>query len=206
MENIIRTFIAKVLPDLEENTTGLYALSLVEEPAVDIIDGSQVFYAFDKQETIEYKFADEEKHIVTGVIMLANTPIERYNKELGKHYITYPPETIQLMMEKAMKLSTVNNLNLQHNSEDKTNGLYLIESYIKDSTKGIVPERFSKIPDGSWIASYKVTDMDLWEEIKLGKDIKGFSLEGNFGYQEVKLSKDENKEDSFESFINELLK
>ena len=60
MENIIRTFIAKVLPDLEENTTGLYALSLVEEPAVDIIDGSQVFYAFEKQETIEYKLADEE--------------------------------------------------------------------------------------------------------------------------------------------------
>jgi hypothetical protein len=109
-------------------------------------------------------------------------------------------------MEKAMKLNKVNNLNLQHNSEDKTNGLYLIESYIKDSTKGIVPERFSKIPDGSWIASYKVTNMDLWEEIKLGKYIKGFSLEGNFGYQEVNFSKDENKEDSFESFINELLK
>ena len=53
----------------------------------------------------------------------------------------------------------------------------MIESMIIDKERGVCPNEFSNLPDGSWIVSYKITDESLWDEIKNGNKLNGFSIE-----------------------------
>jgi hypothetical protein len=195
------TFIAKINPDFDD-ASGMYALSLVESPAI----GDNLFLAFNDETKVELRFKDEEKHIVTGVVMLADTPIYRCNEEMGEYYILFDRENIQIMKEKVMKLGYFNKLNLQHNKKEQTNGLYLIEIYTKDINKGINPEAFKKATDGSLIASYKITDENLWAKIKANEEIKGFSLEGLFDFEQLMSTQVvETKKESFDDFIHNLI-
>ena len=41
----------------------------------------------------------------------------------------------------------------------------MLESYFVDNIKS-VPQKFGKIPEGSWIMSYKVVDKKIWNMIK----------------------------------------
>ena len=67
-------------------------------------------------------------------------------------------------------------------------GVYLIESFIIDSMRGIkAPEGFEDLPDGSWFISCKVDNEAIWNDyIKSGK-FKGFSVEGLFTDRKVEL-------------------
>ena len=67
-------------------------------------------------------------------------------------------------------------------------GIELVQFFIKDSEKGITPQGFEHVSDGSLFAEYQVTNDDLWNSIKEGV-FKGFSLEGFFSHEIVKLNK-----------------
>ena len=89
------------------------------------------------------------------------------------------------MAEKMLKDGTFNNVDTQHNMEF-IDGLSLIELYIKDSKKGIVPSFLQNIPDGTLIASYHIKDDILWDSVKNGKLLNGFSLAGVFDFEGLK--------------------
>ena len=174
--------------------TGMNAIALVEFPAVEVD-----FLAFDKMESI--KLSDEKREI-TGVVCLADVPIYRYNPQLGEHYILFTKDLIKSMILKYFKMGLNNNVNIEHEGS-LISGLTMIESYIKDSSRNISPVEFEAIPDGSWIATFKVENDDVWNQVKNMKTLKGFSLEGLFSYgQEVEMS----KEESFEEWIDDILK
>ena len=180
--------------------TGMYALSIVEKPAV----GTSLFYAFDEDKPlIKYQFKEAEQ-IITGVAILADTPIFRRNKELGEHFIIFSKDSIKMMVEKLFKENKFNNINLQHDDNNTVNSVYLTESYFIDRDKGINPEEFKEATDGSWVVSYKVTDKTLFNDIVTSGKFNGFSLEGNFQYKNVE--KFEEVKNEFEEYINELLK
>lgn len=180
--------------------TGMYALSIVEKPAV----GTSLFYAFDEDKPlIKYQFKEAEQ-IITGVAILADTPIFRRNKELGEHFIIFSKDSIKMVVEKLFKENKFNNINLQHDDNNTVNSVYLTESYFIDREKGINPEEFKEATDGSWVVSYKVTDKTLFNDIVTSGKFNGFSLEGNFQYKNVE--KFEEVKNEFEEYINELLK
>ena len=160
----------------KDDTTGMDAISLVNQPAVE-----RNFLKFSNEQ--QFKF-DSDKHIISGVVALADIPIYRFNYEIGEYWVVFDKETIQLMVEKYAKNGLLNNVNLQHNDNNFVDGIYLIESYIINKERGICPVEFQDIPDGSWIASFKVENELLWEEIKNGKELKGFSLQGLFQLEE----------------------
>ena len=61
--------------DLQDDDTGVYAISFVDDPATEI-----EWYAFNK-DSKPVKFAsDDNKQMITAPIMLADTPIYRYSK------------------------------------------------------------------------------------------------------------------------------
>jgi hypothetical protein len=65
----------------------------------------------------------------------------------------------------------------------------MISSYIIGGDKNpSAPEVFAKqnLQDGTWIASYKIDNDDVWNEVKNGK-FQGFSVEGNFFKDLVKI-------------------
>lgn len=154
---------------MEDTTTGLTAVSLVDFPAVE-----KDFLLFDKQEMLFT--ANEEKQIISGIALLADTPIYRRNQN-GEFYVVFEKETIRQLVEKYSKQGLFNSVNLMHQSDTFVNNVYLIESLIIDKQRGICPKEFTDCPDGSWYVSYYVDNKDLWNEIKNGEWFNGFSVE-----------------------------
>lgn len=178
---------------------GILNISLVDLPAVD-----SEFMAFREDEKeLKFKVQSEEQRIISGVLMRANYNIYREDPSLGSYYIRYSPETIRVMAEKLFKDGNQNSINLMHLPGSNVSGINLIQLFIKDSEKGIVPQGFEHIEDGSLFATYHVENDAIWNEIKNGT-FKGFSLEGLF---KVEQFKSQNEEMSLKSkFMKALLK
>ena len=152
------------------------------------------FIAFGKDQSVRYSF-NEEKRIVTGVMISANTLIYRSARpEIGipEHYVKFAPETIEQIQRNFHKNGYHNNVNLMHDPTKKVEGVFMVESYIvgNDPKQPKAPEVFAnqKLADGTWIASYKVENDQVWNMVKSGK-FYGFSVEGMFGVKEVKIQK-----------------
>lgn len=173
---------------------GIYKISLVDLPAVE-----SDFVYFNKQDKVmKFNIENEEQRMVTGVIMRANFNIYRYDEEFGEYYIKYSPETIKIMAEKMMSDGTFNNINIMHMDGTDVEGVNLVELFIKDTEKGINPSNFDDIENGSLFATYKINNDMIWNEIKNGT-FRGFSLEGIFDFDKVKLRKQNN---NYNSFLN----
>ena len=169
-----------LINDLED---GIFAVSLVSTPATE-----SNWQCFSKEEQM-YSIENEEEHIITGVIMLANTPIFRRDDSGYEYNIVYKPETIKLMSEKMLKDMAHNQIDIEHQGNILPAGtVNLVEIYIKDSEKGISPNFLKDIPDGSLIGSYKIHDDVLWNMCKEGT-LHGFSLAGWFDVKEFKDKK-----------------
>ena len=155
--------------------TGMNAISLVDAPAVE-----HNFLCFDKENKYKLEFRDEAKHIITGVVALADTPIYRYNPSIGDYWVVFTKDTIQKMIEKYSRSGLFNSVNLEHDGQRFTNSVFMIESYVVNRERNIIPVGFEDIPDGSWICSFKVEDEQLWSEIVNTDKFNGFSLQGKF--------------------------
>ena len=163
---------------IDDENTGMYCISLVDEPAVEIN-----WLAFEKQEELKFKVENEDKHIIRGVIMRANYPIYRIGNSGYEYYIQYDAETIRLMAQKYLKDGFQNNIDTQHNNQLQ-DGVYLVQWFIKDTENGINPKGFESVEDGSLFAEFKVENEEIWNQIKEGT-FKGFSLAGFFDVEEV---------------------
>ena len=184
--------------------TGMFLISLVDDPAVEAN-----FMAFSKEKHLSFKVENEEKRIVTGLVMAADRPILRQDAE-GLYYIMYDKDTINAMAERFLAMGLANNVDTQHNFEVE-DGVFLREMYIKDTVRGIDPKGFEDVEEGSLFATYHILNDEVWNKVKEG-EFKGFSLAGVF--QEVEMSKvedditDEEYEEAMDLIkkVNEKLK
>lgn len=183
-----------------DDDTGMLMISLVDRPAVE-----RNFVAFSK-ERMTYSIGDEEKRMVFGVVMLADTLIYRRDGDF-EYWIEYDRPTIEKMAEKYFRMGYQNNVDTDHNLKLE-DGIYLTQMFIKDSAKGISPEGFDDVRDGSLFGQFHVENDDVWESIKKG-DYKGFSLYGIFDVspceQEYKSNKRKDKMSKI-TRIKEMLK
>ena len=175
--------------------TGLNAISLVENPAVEVD-----FLAFAKDESAVLQFADEERHIITGIALLADTPIYRIAPDGTEYYVRFTKDCIRELVEKYFKFGLTNSVNIEHKDNQFVDGVTMLESYIIDKERGICPNEFASAPDGSWVVSYKVNNLDVWNKIKSG-EVKGFSVQGLFHIIETKLEMSSNKPNVFLSCV-----
>lgn len=177
-----------ITPDMDDVNQGMFLVSLVEEPAVAID-----FLAFAKENML-FAVQDTEKHIITGVSILADTPIYRRNKN-GEFYVQFRKEDIPAIVEKFMQRGLSNFINIQHDETTLSNtDAILVESYFVNKERGIVPNEFANVTDGSWITSYKIMNEDIWQQIKDG-DLRGFSIEISAELEPVKLEKQKTEEE-----------
>lgn len=169
---------------IDTNDEGIFCISLVDRPAVE-----SDFVYMEKDKTFQsFKVTDDMEHIVTGVLMRANFPIYRYSDKVGEYYIKYSADTIKIMAEKMLFDGTQNTINLMHKAGTYVDGVNLLETFIKDSTKGISPVGFEDIEEGSLFCTYKINNDEIWDSI-LNGDFKGFSLEGMFTIEPEKKQK-----------------
>jgi hypothetical protein len=171
----------KIQEELQDDAEVSF-IALVDKPAI-----MRDFVAF-SQDTYGQSFAiqDEDKHIISGPLMLADKPIYRNNKKFGEHFVTFSAETIKDIAIKFSKKGYQGNVNLMHDQDMQLDGLIMFESFIVDKARGIQPMAgFEDAKDGSWFGSFYVENEQAWQLIKQGK-VKGFSVEGYFEYPSEK--------------------
>lgn len=179
--------------DLNDDTTGMSAISLVTDPATE----SNFIYFSKNAKPMTFKVENEMEHKVTGCAIWANKQIYRYDPTIGEYYVVFTPDTIQKIVQKYAKEGMNNLVDLQHDGK-MVDGVVMVEYYIKDTTKGIDPKGFEDIDDGSLFVTYKIENEELWNEIiSPDSEFKGFSIEINAeikptdNYVEVEDEEDE---------------
>ena len=172
---------------INEEEDGIFCISLVDKPATQT-----EFVLFAEQEkTIKFSVDNEDKHLITSVIMVADTPIYRRDAKGNEFYIVYHKETLRQMAEKMLADGTHNNFDIMHDGEILPKGaINIVELYIVDKEKGISPN-FINIPDGSLMATYKVNDENIWQKCKDGT-FGGISLAGYFSIKDENINNNKN--------------
>lgn len=169
--------------------TGIFKVAICDNPAIQ--SGFQAFG--EEKQILKYSVQDEEQRIVLGCLMRNSYPIYRRNADGFEYFIVYTKDTIEQMSAKWLASQNVNNINLNHQEGTDQDGIYLMQAFIKDSSKGLNPSGFEDIEDGSLFAQYKVMNDEVWAAIKDGTYV-GFSLEGLFGVEPMneEFNKQEN--------------
>lgn len=162
----------------EDDEAQLDAIAFVDEPAIEMN-----WQAFNSK---QYSFkADNEKRIISGPLMVADLPIYRRTEE-GEYYGLFKAEDIYNLRNKFFKQGKSNLVNEMHDSNKMIDGVYMVESFLIDSERGINAPKGYQLTDGSWFGSYKVDNDEIWNDFIKSGEFKGFSVEGIFNT--VKIS------------------
>ncbi len=162
--------IVELFIDENDEVSGIEAISVVENPAIE-----ENFIALKNQ---EFKLAevDKEKRILMGAALIPNKPIYRQSGE-QEYYIYFSQATVRKASELFFIKGNQNNSTLEHQLELK--GLTAVESWIVESEQDKSRMYDLNVPIGTWMVSMKVNNDDVWKKVKAG-EVKGFSIEGYF--------------------------
>ena len=158
--------------------------SFVSEPATE---KEWLYFSKNKK---QLNFYDNEKQIVTSVVMLANTPIYR-NDDGYEYMLVFTAEAIEKMAYDYFSKNGFNKISINHDGKEIEGSAILLESYFVDENKK-APSNFGNLTKGTWIISYKVVDKKIWNMIK-DKKLRGFSIEVLADLKKLKLKYTNNK-------------
>jgi hypothetical protein len=183
----------KVLFNQEEND-GVYAVSLVSDPAIGV-----QFVTLSKQKEIKLATINEEQRILLGAVLIPNQPI--YRVQDGHEFnIVFPKETIKQVQQNFSSQGYQNNSTIEHSGKQIENVTF-VETWIKEDEvhDKSVMHGFNE-PVGTWYAAMKVNNDEIWNDyVKTGK-VKGFSIDGVFDMEKVNLKTEINM--NLESIVN----
>lgn len=168
-------------------------ISLVNSPATE-----SNWMCFAKQNK-EYHFSTDDKHIITGAVMIPDKIIYRCDAN-GEYNVFFSADTIRKTAENYLKALKNNTFTLEHS--DNTNKVSIIESWIKDSDCDKSTALGLNLPNGTWLISAKVNSPELWSEIKNGR-FNGFSIAGSF---RTATAEEQSLIDEAEEYLNNILK
>lgn len=173
----------RISEDLDDNAEVSY-VALVDRPAIQ-----RNWNAF--KQNFKFEIVSEEKRIISGPLMLSDSPIYRNDATHGEYYVVFSKDTIFKIAQKFFKKGYQNNVNLMHDQSQQVDGITMFESFISDKERGISAMKgFEDAPDGSWFGSFKVDNDEVWAKVKSG-EFKGFSVEGIFEYSKAKTKEQE---------------
>ena len=178
MEKKIPTYKIVVNPD--DETTGVYAVSLVDEPAIEV-DWIKL-----SRHIVEFEFqANKDKQMLFGPLLIPNKLIFRRDSDGNEYNILFDEDTIQIIADKYNENKLGDIFNFQH-SNKKVEAV-LLQNWITgeiDKSK----EYGFELPKGTWFGGVKVKDEKFWlEEIKTEK-VKGFSVEIKAGTELIEMA------------------
>lgn len=163
---------------------GVYAVSLVDEPAME---GD--FIQFNKQTEVKFATVDESKRRVMGLILEPNKDVLRFDKETGEYYtVFFTEQDIEDVAYNFQKKGYQSNSTLQHDGK-KIEGVTFVELWMVSDSKIDKSSNYGfNYPKGSWMGVMQFDNDDAWSEYKNG-NIKGFSIDAFMQFEEVNLNK-----------------
>ena len=170
--------------DEEDMDAGVFAISLVESPAIEAN-----WITLSKQLKIELATADTEKRILLGPVLIPNKLIPRLDEETGEEYdIKFDEAVIEKAAQLYMMRQHNNDATLEH--AESIDDLSVVESWlVVDSNNDKSNAYGLSYPKGTWMVMMKVNNPTIWEDYVKNGAVKGFSLEGLFGHNLVEASK-----------------
>jgi hypothetical protein len=174
----------KMFIDEEDMDSGVFAISLVESPAIEAN-----WITLSKQLKIELATADTEKRILLGPVLIPNKLIPRLDEETGEEYdIKFDEAVIEKAAQLYMMRQHNNDATLEH--AESIDDLSVVESWlVVDSNNDKSNAYGLSYPVGTWMVMMKVNNPTIWEDYVKNGVVKGFSLEGLFGHNLVEASK-----------------
>jgi hypothetical protein len=124
------------------------------------------------------------------LVLEPNKPV--YRNQNGEEFnIVFNEETIKNLSYHFFKAGHQKNSTIEH--KDKINGVTFVESWlVEDSKKDKSALYGFSYPKGSWVATMKVDDDDIWNNyVKTGK-VQGFSVDAMLELKEVNLKSEVN--------------
>ena len=176
---------------------GVFAISLVEDPAM-----KGFFLALKEQEVIQLKEIDKEQRILMGLVLEPNKPI--YRNQNGEEFnIVFKEDVIKELSHNFFKGGFQKNSKLEH--ESPIEGVTFVESWLVEDPKIDKSANFGfSYPKGSWIATMKVENDDIWNNyIKTGK-LKGFSVDAMIDLKEINLKTEKMESNLVNDFIKDV--
>jgi hypothetical protein len=179
MKNILKR-IKEIIIDDEDNEVGVYAVSVVDDPATFV-----PFEYFAKQingettQRITFKIEDTEKKTIRGLILQSGQMI--YRNDIGGQpgYVWFSRETVRKLKE---KYGMNRSLTFQHR-DDVTGNAILMKSWLEE-------EDDDDIKITKWFMEFKLlptaTGEKLWNVIKAFDGECGFSIEAIFNFKRAK--------------------
>lgn len=188
--------VIELVIDEESDEIGVQAISVVNQPAVEVD-----FIALNKQ--VMLKASDDEKRILTGVALIPSKQIYRYDEQMGEYYIYFSKDTIEKASQLFLKESNQKNATYEH-AYDFDGGIVVESWLVSDPEMDKAKHYGFDVPKGTWMISMKIENDKVWQDVKSQK-VKGFSIEGFFAdkLQMNKLTKEEMLVQKIKDIINE---
>ena len=168
-----------------EATDEIFAISLVESPAIELD-----FQYFGK-ELIQFAEVNKDKRLIMGPILVPNKRILRIDGENKEYEVYFRPETVRRLSQMYLEKKYTDKATIEH--ERSVKGVNLVESWIVDNKFQDKSKAYGfNVPEGSWMGTFRVDESPegkkIWDEyVKTGK-VKGFSIEGLFAHNLVAAS------------------
>jgi len=171
----MKTFEAK----FKEDSDGVFAISLVSAPAT----GEHYIALSEQKNIVTLSKVDEEQRILMGLVLQPNQLI--YRKQDDTEFnIVFSEDTIKKLSHNFFKSGFQLNSKLEHDTPIE--GVSFVESWLVENSDIDKSANFGlSYPKGSWLATMKVDNDEIWDDyIKTGK-LKGFSVDAMVDLQEV---------------------
>ena len=173
---------------VKPSTSDIYAVSLVEEEAVE-----SGFIALSKQkQPMDFKIHNEEKRMLYGVALRANFPIyRRYGED--EFYLSFDANAIERLVNKFMSNYGQKSFTIDH--MEPAEGIVITESWLVKDTENDKSNALGleNVSEGSWIIGCKINNDEIWQSIREGR-WHGFSIESWIDMEEIEEFKKINKE------------
>jgi hypothetical protein len=186
MEKKLPTY--KIVVNEDDNETGVYGISLVDSPAIEV-DWIKL-----SKELEDILFsANKDKQMLFGPLLIPDKLILRRASNGDLYNIVFDKETIQTIADKYNENGDNKAFNFQHS--EKSVDAVLLQNWITGSNDKSQDYGFS-LPEGTWFAGVKVKDESFWMNDVKSEKVKGFSIEIKAETELIKMTsemEDKNK-------------
>lgn len=163
----------------EEEYSGVQALSLVENPAIQ-----SDWVALSDEKPVLLAEVNKDKQILMGAALIPDKPIYRKVKN-EEFYIYFSADTIAKTAEAFFRNNNQNNATLEHS--ENLEGMTIFESWLVEDPEFDKSKKYGlEVPKGTWMVSMKVNDKNIWDNYVKDNKVFGFSIEGQFANRLVK--------------------
>jgi len=172
---------------------GVFALSLVDEPA---IESHGIFFNRD-----DVRFAEtKEEGLFVAPILIPNKTILRLGADGVPYEVYLSTETVKKLAHMYLKNKYQDSFTIQH--DKKIDDIHLVESWITDSSTKDKSKMYGlNVPAGTWMGLMSIESEELREKFRSG-EVSAISIEGIFQHLEKSSKERKQSAELMESFAD----